>query len=659
MRSVVGLALVGAACVGEVTPPAPEAEVDVGWSTPLLRIGPRAWRRSVADLLKTPEPADVDLSFLGDGARYETLADAQVEGDVVVDRFVLATEQVVERALRRPGVEAEAEAAVWEGGTEVLISDGRGSPWWTTSDRATASWTFDVPAAGAWTVDVSAIRVWRWMLDDNPPERPPVVVTITDPESGERVSKEITSSTAAAPDRVSLVLELPAGPHTLEVEITGHDVWGAAVDALVGTPVTPTLAPWFSCDGEDDALACARELLGSLTARAWSAPADEAALGSLVAMVEEALTAGDPFEDALVGVVERVLLSPRFLYRVERAGEEGGRPLDGYEVAGRLADLLWVSVPDDELLRCAAEGGLVLEEPGPCGLTAQVERMVADPRLDGFVDVLVEDWLGTSALRGQVRDPVLYAEFDDALVADMDEQARRMIASHVRDDRPFRELFVRPDMEVNARLAPWYGLSSEVEGWTSVTLSSADVGLLRQAAWLTATSRPERTSPVARGVAIASFLLCEPPGQPPLTTPALLPESEARGDVEARRDPACAGCHDRIDPWGFALEGFDAIGRPRTTYADGQPVSTKVDWLPEFPLDGLGSVGRTLHEDERVGRCFARELSQLAMGRSAGASEMAWVDDLSERLGRDASILDVVRGIALSPSFLSRSEVGP
>lgn len=652
--------LVLALAVGGCEPPAtepPPVEV-VGPTTGTVRLGPRAWRRSVADLLGVAEPTDLDLSALTGSARYENLGDLQVEGDLLVDRLVLATETVVERAVLAPELRADVASGQWDGGERLEIADGGGAVWWTTGSEATWTVSVDLPSAGTWVVEVNAVRAWRWVMDDDPPTMPAVEVTVSDGVSGDEVTQAVAAITPSEPETVTLTVEASAaGPRPIEVQISGHEVWGAAVSGIVVRRVRGGDG-WLRCDGDEGPRACAESLLRPLIERAWLRPADDTTVGPLAQAVEDAVADGERLDEALAGVVERVLLSPEFLYRLEAPGTESGRSLSAWELAGRLADLLWASVPDDELVACAASGGLGADDGGVCGLDAQVDRMIAHPRLDGLIEVLVDDWLGVAALKGQSRDPERYGVFSEALAAAMREQTRRLLDVHVRDEVRFRDLFVRAEVEVNAPLAALYGVPApEGAAWATVALPGADVGLLRQAAWLTATSQPDRTSPVHRGVAVLSNFLCAPPDPAPANIPALGEGADGREALDAHKTPGCAVCHDVIDPWGFALEGYDAIGAARATYEDGASVQTGTETVDGVTLDGLGGVSAALRGDPRVTPCFARQVGQIAVGRSWKDADEGWTDALAEAAGPDGSVLDVVRAMVRSPAFRARREV--
>jgi hypothetical protein len=273
-----------------------------------------------------------------------------------------------------------------------------------------------------------------------------------------------------------------------------------------------------------------------------------------------------------------VLISPHFLFLVEPEPDAAGvYRLGHHQLAARLSYFLWASMPDEELSRLADEGKLHDEQV----LREQVRRMLADPKAMGFAESFAVQWLGIDTLGTTVRpDAERFPEFDDQLAADMREEAVRLVGAVLTEDRSLLELVDGDYAFVNARLAAHYGLPP-VDGEDIQRVELADRvrgGVLGLGAVLTNTSFPMRTSPVLRGKWVLAELLGSPVPPPPPNA-GELPEDDQQADglslrerlEQHRTKPECASCHQRMDPLGFGLENFDAIGRWRTEQA-GRPV---------------------------------------------------------------------------------------
>ena len=316
--------------------------------------------------------------------------------------------------------------------------------------------------------------------------------------------------------------------------------------------------------------ACAREILGSLARRAYRRPV----AGSEVEALLEAYREGRAERDFEAGVergLETLLAMPQFLLRVEarpvdaRPGEV--HPLSDLELASRLSFFLWRSLPDDELIDLGASGRL----SDPAMLSAQVRRMLSDRRAIRFMDDFVGQWLQMRDIGSHEPDGRLFAAFDDTLRAAMVRETELFFESQVRGDRPITELLEADYTFLNEQLARHYGVE-DIYGSHFRRVAWSDDrrhGLLGHASLLTVTSYANRTSVVLRGKWVLEALLGAPPPPAPANVPPL-EESDAaqptslRERMEAhRRNPVCANCHRRMDPLGFALENFDAIGRWR------------------------------------------------------------------------------------------------
>ena len=375
--------------------------------------------------------------------------------------------------------------------------------------------------------------------------------------------------------------------------------------------------------------ACAKAILLTLARRAYKRPVVEADIHPLLAMYQEGRAAGT-FDSGIERAVKRLLVSPEFLFRVERdpARIAPNTPyrITDLELASRLSFFLWSSIPDDELLGLAARGRL----HDPAVLEQQVKRMVADARAEAFVENFAGQWLYLRNLPAITPVSFNFPDFDDALRTSMQRETELFFGSIVRDDRGALELLTANFTFLNERLARHYGIPG-IKGTdfrrVELPADSTRRGLLGQGSILTVTSHPDRTSPVVRGKWILENLLGTPPPPPPPN----VPELKATGDAGAvlsmrermtqhRADPVCASCHAMMDPIGFSLENFDAVGKYRTLGEDSGPIDAAGNLPDGAKFDGTDGLRKALlsHSD-RVVATIAEKLLTFALGRGLEA----------------------------------------
>ena len=415
--------------------------------------------------------------------------------------------------------------------------------------------------------------------------------------------------------------------------------------------------------GAEAEAACAREILGGLARRAYRRPVTDADVNTLMAFYDAGRDEGG-FERGVQEALARLLVSPQFLFRVERdpvdVDEGGVYAISDLELASRLSFFLWSSIPDDELLEAAESGAL--REPGV--LAAQVSRMLADPRASALARNFGGQWLFVRNLRAIDPDASAYPEFDDNLREAFGRETELFLEHQIRDDRPLVELLTADHTYLNERLARFYGVPN-VYGAHFRRVRMPDprrAGLLGHASILTVTSYATRTSPVVRGKYLLDNILGAPPPPPPPNVPAL-EETGAAGEgasireqmEQHRQSPACASCHQRMDPLGFALENFDGIGQWRD--ADG---GAPIDASGVLP-DGTAFTGPADFREallDRRGefvRTVTEKLLTYALGRAVGAHDMPAVRRiLSESAADDHRWSSLILGIVESQPFRMR-----
>jgi hypothetical protein len=406
--------------------------------------------------------------------------------------------------------------------------------------------------------------------------------------------------------------------------------------------------------------ACAKKILATLTRQAYRRPVVAADIDPLM-KVYAATRADADFEHGIAAAVEALLVSPSFLFQHEKdpPGSAPGsvHPISDLEFASRLALFLWSSLPDEELLTVAAKEQLrktaVLEK--------QVARMLADPRAEAMTNNFAGQWLYLRNLEYQRPDVVLFPKFDTRLRRAMQRETEMFFASIVRDNRSVLDFISTDYTFLNQRLAEHYGIDG-VKGTAlrKVMLDPASQrgGLLGQGSILTVTSYGNHTSSVKRGKWILDNLLAAAPPPPPPDVPALKQtqggrQLNAREQMELHRsDPACASCHVKMDPLGFALEHYDAVGAFRTQDA-GRPVDASASMPDGAEFDGLGGLQKILldHKDEFT-RAFTERLLIYALGRGLEAYDQPKVRAIARSTARDDyRIRTLILGIVKSEPF--------
>lgn len=422
----------------------------------------------------------------------------------------------------------------------------------------------------------------------------------------------------------------------------------------------------------------AREIFQRLLPRAFRRPNAPEELEAYVSLTKAALDAKRPFVDALQVGLKAVLCSPEFLLREEPAAtKDGPAEISQHAVASRLAYFLWSSMPDDVLFQLADQGQLTR----PDVLREQVERLLNDPKSQRFVTNFCGQWLSLREIDATAPDMRQYPEFDEMLRHAMLEESQRYFREMLDRDSPLTE-FVDSDWTIlNGRLAKHYGIP-DVEGQTfrRVTLPAGSIrgGVLTQASVLKVTANGTNTSPVVRGNWVLTNIIGKPVPPPPPGIAAI--EPDIRGAATIRQQlrqhqqiESCARCHSQIDPPGFALESFDAIGGERTWYRSlgtGAPVNLeigrrRVQYKRGANVDPSGTLpdGRTftdlrqfkqllLADRDQLARCLTEKLLTYGLGRGLGFSDRQGVNEIVAEVGQhDDRFRTLIHQIVQSEAF--------
>ncbi len=441
-----------------------------------------------------------------------------------------------------------------------------------------------------------------------------------------------------------------------------------------GVSNTPSRERIFVCRpasaGEDPG--CAEKILTNLARRAYRRPVTATDVEAPIKFYAQARENGGDFDAGIRAGVARILASPWFLYRVEsdpvaiRAG--AAHRVSDIDLASRLSFFLWSSIPDDELLRVAAAGRLRL----PGVLEAQVRRMIADERADALMTNFTGQWLQLRNLEARVTpDLLLFPNFDDNIRKAFRRETELFFAHVVRENRSALELLSADYTFVNERLARHYGIPG-VYGSRFRQVKITDPnrrGLLGHGSLLALTSVATRTSPVLRGKFILTTFLNTPPPAPPPAVPTLEESNKAvttpktvRQQMELHRaNPTCASCHRIIDPVGFALENFNAVGQWRDATSDGAAIDAAGVLADGSKVDGPAALREVIlsRPDAFVGILTERMLT-YALGRRVEPSDMSVVRSIVRKTAQnDYRLASIILGIVDSAPFQMRTKLEP
>ncbi len=439
-----------------------------------------------------------------------------------------------------------------------------------------------------------------------------------------------------------------------------------------GVADNPARRKLFVCNPRTAAqeTACSQEILSTVARRAFRRPVTKIDLDAPLALYREERAAGGDFDAGIRVAVARILTSPSFLFRAEQDPSAlpvgAAHRVTDLELASRLSFFLWSSIPDDELLNLAIAGRL--RAPGV--VEAQVRRMIADARADALMTAFTGQWLQLRNLDKVTPDLLLFPDFDDNVRQALRRETELLFASIVRENRSALTLLDADYTFVNERLARHYGIP-RVYGSHFRRVQVTDPnrrGLLGHGSILAMTAAANRTSPVLRGKYVISNLLNTPPLAPPAVVPDLEESAQkdrpstVREQVERHRaSPVCASCHRNIDPVGFALENFDAVGQWRETTTEGLPIDAAGVLADGTKVDGPVALRRALlaRPDVFAGT-VAEKLLIYALGRGLEPIDMPVVRSVVRNAAsQNYAMQSIVLGLVRSAPFQMRTKLNP
>ncbi|MGA0805847.1 MAG: DUF1592 domain-containing protein [Pseudohongiellaceae bacterium] len=641
--------------------------------TPLLRrLNRTEYQNAIRDLLALPVDASALMPADDSSDGFDNVANVLSISPVLLEAYVSAASRISRLAVGDMETVAAATTYRSDGQSQALQKDGL-----TLGTRGGVSAEHVFPLDAEYEITVGRSGVNSAFALTPYGQNDPVEVSI----DGARVAL------LQPGDAATLRLAVPGGLHRVEAALLPltpgqgvddlHSVWAASTGVTTlairgpldatGPGDTASRRRIFSCrpQSSDTETACAEQIMQELATRAYRRPVAQGDLALLLGFYHEGHAKGG-FDTGIQYALARILVDPNFIFRFEeeRADLAPGTlyAVDDYELASRLSFFLWSSIPDDALLQLAAEARL--SEPEV--LATEVRRMLADPKAEALVDNFATQWLQLRRL--EASNPVS-PDFDNALRESMFKETQQLFRSILREDASIIDLIAANYSYVDERLARHYGLPG-IRGshFRKVQLpTTARRGLLGHASILTLTSAPNRTSPVIRGTWVLENLLGTPTPAPPPGVETNLEVSVAgsaaqtvRAQLERHRNnPSCAACHDVIDPLGFALESFDAIGKWRDSDS-GQPVDTAARLWDGSELEGAASLhAALLARQDLFVETFIDKMMTYALGRGVEHFDMPAIRAITRRAEADGyRMSSVIQGIVESAAFRMRRSAG-
>ncbi len=440
----------------------------------------------------------------------------------------------------------------------------------------------------------------------------------------------------------------------------------------IAEDATADLGLLLDCNVAEEGDACAESFLADFTARAFRRPLQAGELDGVLAVYQDGKAEADgngAITNGLRLAISAVLQCPDFLYHVEFGLPSGGDSmvaLTNHELASRLSYFLWNTMPDAELFE-AAEGGMLADADG---LRAQVERMLESPKSAETIAAFHTQWLGVAELEHIEKSPDLFPNYDSTLAASMKKDVADFARWVMRDGDGRLETLLTANVTLtdDPRLLDLYGVAAppgRVAGTPLEVPADQRAGLLTMPAVMAEHAHPDQTSPIHRGVMIRENFFCQPLPPPPPDVDDAPPSPDPNATTRERfaqhtSDPSCAGCHVLIDPLGFGLEGYDAIGAFRTEEDSGLPIDDSGE-LTATDVNGVffGGVelARLLSQSSVVRDCVSRQWFRYALGRIEAEADECAIENIAQTVeDSDFDVRTLLREVALSNAFRFRRD---
>jgi hypothetical protein len=627
------------------------------------RLNRAEYNNTIRDLVGVDFNAAEDFPADDVGHGFDNIGDVLSLSPVLMERYLAAAEGIMQRAILigdppKPPKRHTSGQFLHSQQSKVI----RDTSLRSLEVAGDLHVTHKIRVAGEYRMRV---RAWGRQVGDEPVK---IAFRVDDQNIGTAEVK--ATERARAQNYEAPPLSLEPGEHTIAVVFLNPFTDPKAADVkrtlfvqwteLEGpTDTTPlTHKRLLACDPSKPPREQTREVLTRFASRAYRRPATAAEVERLVKLVEDVEARGDKWEAGIQLAMQAVLVSPKFLFRIElddRPTSTAPHPIDEYQLASRLSYFIWSSMPDEELFALAAKKQLT------ANLESQVRRMLKDPKAKALVDNFAMQWLQLRRLRTFAPDTRLFPSFNEQLRNAMLKETELFFEEIIREDHSILDLIDADFTYLNEPLARHYGIADTNGNWlyqkptkpggqpihgpqfVRVALQGADRGgILTQASVLTVTSNPTRTSPVKRGRWVLEQLLGTPPPPPPPNVPELAENEKAalsgslRQRMEQHRaNPSCATCHAKMDPLGFAFENFNAIGAFRKK--DGDFAIDPSGTLPDGQsFQGPAELKVILKgKKDLFSRCLAEKMLTYALGRGVEYYDKPTLDHVTAALAKN------------------------
>ncbi|HEX3776560.1 MAG TPA: DUF1592 domain-containing protein [Polyangiaceae bacterium] len=418
-----------------------------------------------------------------------------------------------------------------------------------------------------------------------------------------------------------------------------------------------------TCETADD-MTCVASFINGVGLKVFRRPLGTDEVGTYQKVYTAARGQGLAHDDSLQQVLISLLSSAEFLYRMEfdpTPSSTTPHPLSGYELASRLSYFLWQSAPDDALMKVAADGSLTKTDV----LSAQVQRLTSDAKYERFTQSFVGQWLGIRNVATHGVTAADFPEWTPSLGVAMATEVYSFFDEFAKGSEPWSNFITSDVNYVDAELAQLYGMPAPASGTQRVQFTSDQrYGFLGMGAFLALSSYEYRTAPTLRGRWILLNLLCTPPKDPPPNVPPLDADatsaSAAQQNVrerleEHRKNPICASCHASLDPYGLALENFDAIGKYRATYPDGSAIDASTSLPDGATFSGLDGLAKYVGSRPELMTCVEQQLFTYAQGREITDTDQPYLNGIAQTWTKGSgSIPDLIKGLVTADTFRLR-----
>ncbi len=627
------------------------------------RLNRNEYSNTIRDLLGVDFRAERDFPTDDSGYGFDNIGDVLTISPMLMEKYIAAAERIAARAIGADPLPKKPIEAQYHAKDKTIRRPDRSTIEATHRVEWDGEYTVRIGLPGERGADAKPVSLGFWMdgklLNTIQVETKPSKLVYFNPYSDEQMR-----------------LYLPEGDHTFRAGFIGDDFVKPLTDkeaynnkknkfldsiTFVGPFKSdverPSRKKLLTCN-PSLGNACIEKIVASLAHHAYRRPVTKPEVASLMRFVNLAKSDGQSAEQGLQLAIEAMLVSPHFLFRVERDPDSADptrvHKISDVELASRLSYFLWSSMPDDELLSVAETGKL--RAPGV--LDKQVKRMLDDPRSSALADNFAGQWLEIRNLDSVKPDPQKFPEWGPELRDAMKMETRLFFNAMLRENRPLSEFLDARYTFLNERLAKHYG----IEGIAGPDFRRVDLasnqrgGILTQASVLTVSSYPTRTSVVIRGKYVLNNILGTPPPPPPPDVPALDEASvgssaSLRQQMEKHRSNAvCASCHNKMDALGFGLENYDGTGKWRIT--DGKfPVDASGTLPSGKSFNGPAEMKAILNESlPEFSRCMTEKLLTYGLGRGLERYDRRTVEEINRNLAASgypfqSMIFEIVRSL--------------